>query len=695
MFTIVISEKGGAERKEAFDKNEINVGRVQGNDLMLPKGNVSKHHARLLFRDGRFIVTDLKSTNGTYVNGRKISQATIVREGDKIYVGDFVLRLESAASASADDSTASRGKVSTRDAVAVLQAPPTAEIPAAALMPRASISAQPPPPPPLPAAGSPPVPPPLPAAATSSRSVSGSPPASPQAPHAAPQLSHYPLERDPDSESAPEMPGAPVPKVPGAPRLPQQTIEHQQHQPQPPPQPRARAASLPTAERAVSASRRSQSAPVPRGAAVPEARPSVPREAPHHAARRLALITLVDRVADVLDLGALARAPVVDDALAQQIDRAVREQARAMRSEGEAPDGVDLDGLARDAMREFVGLGPIGPLLDDDEISEVQVLRPDFLVARRAGSLVVVEPAFTSEEVVARIVSRLAHQSGEAVRPEESVVERRLARGAHLVAIAPSVAPGWVFSVHKRRRIEASLDELVRSGGLSRSMAVFLETCVTARANILVAGSGSGTVPSMIGALASAIPAGERVAMLHDVDEIAIPQAQVTPLTMADSGKQGADAVRAGARLGLERLVVVSLTGAVALATVDAVGEGSEALIAGVGAPSLRHGLARLVSQVAMARPGASLEAAREAVGESFDVAVEVVQSAPGSLRVSRIAELEGGDTTGVVGRDLFIAEADREGHWAFTPTGAIPRLTTDFAARGVRIDPALFRGGR
>src|SRR5688572_19406429 len=61
---------------------------------MLPKGNVSKHHARLLFRDGRFIVTDLKSTNGTYVNGRKIAQATIVREGDKIYIGDFVLRLE-------------------------------------------------------------------------------------------------------------------------------------------------------------------------------------------------------------------------------------------------------------------------------------------------------------------------------------------------------------------------------------------------------------------------------------------------------------------------------------------------------------------------------------------------------------------------------------------------------------------------
>ena len=107
MFAIVISEKGGAERRETFDRSEITVGRVQGNDVTLPKGNVSKRHARLLFRDGRFIVTDLNSTNGTYVNRRRISQATIVREGDRIYVGDFVLRIEvmdeAGAEATADD----------------------------------------------------------------------------------------------------------------------------------------------------------------------------------------------------------------------------------------------------------------------------------------------------------------------------------------------------------------------------------------------------------------------------------------------------------------------------------------------------------------------------------------------------------------------------------------------------------------
>lgn len=109
MFAVVISEKGGAERREAFERLEISVGRVQGNDLMLPKGNVSKRHARLLYRDGRFIVTDLNSTNGTYVNRRRISQATIVREGDRIYIGDFVLRIEASEPAETGDNKAGSG----------------------------------------------------------------------------------------------------------------------------------------------------------------------------------------------------------------------------------------------------------------------------------------------------------------------------------------------------------------------------------------------------------------------------------------------------------------------------------------------------------------------------------------------------------------------------------------------------------
>ena len=52
-----------------------------------------------------------------------------------------------------------------------------------------------------------------------------------------------------------------------------------------------------------------------------------------------------------------------------------------MRDEGEAAArGIDLDLLARDALRELVGLGPIGPLLEDDETSEIHVARPDYVL---------------------------------------------------------------------------------------------------------------------------------------------------------------------------------------------------------------------------------------------------------------------------------------------------------------------------
>ncbi|MCB9707593.1 MAG: Flp pilus assembly complex ATPase component TadA [Myxococcales bacterium] len=97
MITVVITEKGGAQRRLEFDKSEITIGRTKGNDIILPKGNVSKRHSRVVLKDSRFIVVDLKSTNGTYVNGRKITSPVVVHAEDKVYIGDFVLALESAA----------------------------------------------------------------------------------------------------------------------------------------------------------------------------------------------------------------------------------------------------------------------------------------------------------------------------------------------------------------------------------------------------------------------------------------------------------------------------------------------------------------------------------------------------------------------------------------------------------------------
>jgi len=105
MFTIIIQEKGGEQRRMVFNKPEVTIGRVQGNDIVLPKGNVSKRHARIVLKDGKFIIVDLKSTNGTYVNGRKITSPLVVKDSDKIYIGDFIVGVDEAGAGDGDNAS--------------------------------------------------------------------------------------------------------------------------------------------------------------------------------------------------------------------------------------------------------------------------------------------------------------------------------------------------------------------------------------------------------------------------------------------------------------------------------------------------------------------------------------------------------------------------------------------------------------
>jgi len=101
MISVSLSEKGGEAKQLQFDKSEVKIGRVQGNDVVLPKGNVSKRHCVIRIEAGRFLAEDTKSTNGTYINGRKIAEPIQIFQGDKIYIGDFIIRVENAPSSDA------------------------------------------------------------------------------------------------------------------------------------------------------------------------------------------------------------------------------------------------------------------------------------------------------------------------------------------------------------------------------------------------------------------------------------------------------------------------------------------------------------------------------------------------------------------------------------------------------------------
>src|SRR4030081_2229143 len=93
-FSVILTEKGGATQRLDFEAEEITIGRVDENDICLPKGNISKKHTKIVVKDGKIIVLDLKSTNGTYVNGKKLAGPQVIAPTDKVYIGDFILNIE-------------------------------------------------------------------------------------------------------------------------------------------------------------------------------------------------------------------------------------------------------------------------------------------------------------------------------------------------------------------------------------------------------------------------------------------------------------------------------------------------------------------------------------------------------------------------------------------------------------------------
>lgn len=772
MFSVIISEKGGAERREAFDRTEINVGRVQGNDLMLPKGNVSKRHARLLYRDGRFIVTDLKSTNGTYVNGRKIAQATIVREGDKIYIGDFVLRIESAASAGGQ---ATATPMPSHDEVVPDVPPPSgpppvgpqtsAQIPLASLLGegRGSVpdlgsaglargpvtlgpQAYPSIPAPVGGSGLPPsveVPsssqPSSPSSVEKSLGRAPSPriePKSADSPSRQDVISHFPLEHDPD-DSAMYLPGPPRVPLATGPATPNTPFGGSSPRPiSRAPQPRPLSGTTPssqplTPERGPSPS----AAPIERStspsmglaqnllygavqsSAPPAAGPSVlPSSVPARralppssfdpadgappsqiAAHRSAILALIDRVSEMVDLRALDGGAAADDALAGRVDRALAERAMTLRADGEIRGDADIDALIGEARRELLELGPLTPLFDDEDVSEIQVVRSDYVVAMHGRRQVPSDLGFSSEAAVARAIRRLCISAGKPLQAGEMFVERRLPRGARMFAVLPPASDhGHMVVIRKPQRADLTLEDLVRSGTISRAMAGLFAQCVEARANILVTGAVGAGATSLIGALAAAGSTNDRVVVLQEDDELIFNQPHTISILLGETPEEGARAVQAAARIRPDRLVVGAFAGRVAAEVVDAMGDGVDGVLAAARAPTLRQATARLTADLAATKPGVTPDIAREWLTSAFDLVIEIARLRDGRHRVLRVAELEM-EGTRISVRDIFTFAVERTAaggavEGSFHPTGVVPGIVEDLAARGIQIDASIFK---
>jgi len=78
-----------AGRWFVLHQDVTSIGRIAGNDVVIPDGTVSRHHARLVFRNGLWCIEDLKSSNGTFVNGARVTREPVaLKHGNQVRLGD-------------------------------------------------------------------------------------------------------------------------------------------------------------------------------------------------------------------------------------------------------------------------------------------------------------------------------------------------------------------------------------------------------------------------------------------------------------------------------------------------------------------------------------------------------------------------------------------------------------------------------
>jgi pSer/pThr/pTyr-binding forkhead associated (FHA) protein len=95
---LVVEQPEGLRGREFLVSGEATIGRAPGCAIVLLDDYISAHHARVFQRGGRLWVEDLRSTNGTLLNGHRLRRPAALRTGDRLKIGAIVLgfRAESA-----------------------------------------------------------------------------------------------------------------------------------------------------------------------------------------------------------------------------------------------------------------------------------------------------------------------------------------------------------------------------------------------------------------------------------------------------------------------------------------------------------------------------------------------------------------------------------------------------------------------
>jgi FHA domain len=94
MAKLVVLSVGMTGRTQELKAEKTTIGRVEDNTFQIAEPSVSSHHCEVLLRGKDVVVRDLNSTNGSYINGERVTEEKVMKPGQILRLGQVEMRLE-------------------------------------------------------------------------------------------------------------------------------------------------------------------------------------------------------------------------------------------------------------------------------------------------------------------------------------------------------------------------------------------------------------------------------------------------------------------------------------------------------------------------------------------------------------------------------------------------------------------------
>ena len=359
--------------------------------------------------------------------------------------------------------------------------------------------------------------------------------------------------------------------------------------------------------------------------------------------------------------------------------------------------------IFHDILDELTGFGPIQPLLDDEDVSEVMVNGPKKVFIEKKGRLTKSAVTFDDDDHVLRVIDRIILPLGRRVDADTPTVDARLPDGSRVNAvIRPVSIDGPSITIRKFRKDKLSVQQLIDYGSLTPHMSEFIRACVLAHLNIVISGGTGSGKTTLLNVLSSFIPEEERIITIEDAAELQLQQDHVLRMETKVPNVDGRgavsirDLVRNSLRMRPDRIVVGECRGGEALDMLQAMNTGHDGSLTTLHANSPRDAISRMETMVLMAGMDLPLKVVRQQISSAVDLIIQQTRLKDGSRKVTAITEVVGMEGDIVVLTDIFKFEQTGLGQdgkilGELKATGIRPIFTPRLDAAGFKLGAEIF----